>query len=373
MKKIYGQLYGYSTHKISTEVQVTPAGLQLVSPELSRSLSYAELTIRAAGTNDDAYVVSTPELGNASLVIEDERFLRALARVPTASIQAQLRTIKKKNSTFYQLIAAALVLIVSIGVGLLLMRDYLLKRAITHLPPSVDQMLAKAAEMRVNASTHHTDPATIRYFEHLITPIFPTSDQSPFKYQVHISKSKDKNAFAYPGGYIEITEGLILEADSSEEILGVLAHEIAHIEKRHSMHALAYQMGIGLSSALIFGDTSAYQILAQADRITSIHNTKDMEREADQGAVDLMAKHQISPAGIIRFFEKASEKLPKGSTQAMVILDFLSTHPSYPERLELFRAAQSKQNEAQSNELSKPLPSSKTFDLLTFKEMLQKN
>src|ERR1019366_1791783 len=51
----------------------------------------------------------------------------------------------------------------------------------------------------------------------------------------YISDDPEPNAFALPGGHVVVNTGLLQMADQPEELLGVLAHELAHQTKRHAM------------------------------------------------------------------------------------------------------------------------------------------
>ena len=64
------------------------------------------------------------------------------------------------------------------------------------------------------------------------------SDRPRIPYHVAIVKSKQVNAFAAPGGYVFITSGLFLAADSESELASVIGHEIAHIARKHALCAM---------------------------------------------------------------------------------------------------------------------------------------
>jgi Zn-dependent protease with chaperone function len=66
-----------------------------------------------------------------------------------------------------------------------------------------------------------------------------------------------------PGGFVVVHTGLLALADSAEEVAGVLAHEIQHVEKRHSLKAIAKNAGLMVTISMVFGDLGGLVSLGQ--------------------------------------------------------------------------------------------------------------
>ncbi|MCM2394778.1 M48 family metallopeptidase [Rhizobium sp. S95] len=138
------------------------------------------------------------------------------------------------------------------------------------------------------------------------------------------------NAFALPDGTLVITDELIdLAAGDSEMILGVLAHEIGHVEKTHSLRQLYRAAGMAGLVMLIAGDIGSVgeDILTNGAALISLSYSRSAESEADHVSVELMAKAGHDPAAIGRFFELIEKKLGDSGETSI-----LSTHPGTPER-----------------------------------------
>jgi len=155
--------------------------------------------------------------------------------------------------------------------------------------------------------------------------------------EVHVSPDPDINAFAYPGDYIFVNEGLILHSDDIEMLAGVLAHELGHIEKRHNLKAI----GTGLSLltgatllSLVIG-TDAAGFMLNGLQFGTLKYSRDHEREADDAGVRILLNAGLSPRGLVRFFEKLKAKEGFGSSSA---LNLLSTHPMTEERISRLKA-----------------------------------
>lgn len=138
------------------------------------------------------------------------------------------------------------------------------------------------------------------------------------------------NAFALPDGTLVITDQLIeMARGDSEMVLGVLAHEIGHVEHKHALRQMYRAAGLAGLIMLIAGDIGAggEEVLTDGAALLALSYSRGAESEADHMSVELMAKAGHDPAAIGRFFKLLEEKLgDKGGT------NMLSTHPGTPER-----------------------------------------
>jgi Zn-dependent protease with chaperone function len=138
------------------------------------------------------------------------------------------------------------------------------------------------------------------------------------------------NAFALPDGTLVITDELIELADGDMDmIVGVLAHEIGHVEQEHSLRQLYRAAGMAGLIMLIAGDVGAAgeDILTSGAAFMSLSHSRDAENEADRISVELMAKAGRDPRAIGRFFARLEEKLGLDGESS-----FFSTHPGTAER-----------------------------------------
>ena len=141
------------------------------------------------------------------------------------------------------------------------------------------------------------------------------------------------NAVALPGGQVLLFDGLVQQADSPEELAGVLGHEVGHVRERHVMTALLRQFGLSiLLAGADSGTTNSIFGLA------SMGYSRDAEREADEYARARMAASNISPLGAAGFFERMAKQ--HGDTEdAPALLGWLASHPSSGERAKAYRNA----------------------------------
>lgn len=137
------------------------------------------------------------------------------------------------------------------------------------------------------------------------------------------------NAVALPGGRILIFRGLIDEARSPDEVAGVLAHEIGHVEHRHVLVALLRRFGIGM--LIGSGGTAAEYGQALIDSRYS----RAAESEADDYSIEHMRAAGISTAATASLFER----LGKEEAGMPSVLAYMASHPPSAERRRRFDAA----------------------------------
>src|SRR6185295_147454 len=161
--------------------------------------------------------------------------------------------------------------------------------------------------------------------------LLPALTNSGYTFQFHIMQDTNVNAFAIPGGHVVILTGLLERADSAEEVAGVLAHEIAHVTKRHSMRSMMQSAGLVVLIQSIFGDTSGVvAILTQGSQfLIEQRFSRDFEREADDVGWNYLVRANIDPQGMIEFFEKLKKIVAaSGMGQMESSLALLNTHPA---------------------------------------------
>jgi predicted Zn-dependent protease len=150
-----------------------------------------------------------------------------------------------------------------------------------------------------------------------------------FSWTVRIIRDDNTvNAFAVPGGYLYFYTGLINTLDNEAEFIGVMAHEMAHVARRHSTAQLTKAYGIDLLLSLLLGKNSNQwvEIAAQlASGLASLQFSRSDEFEADKYAVHYTYVTDWDARGIADFFRNMDSQ-----THVPV---FLSTHPADKDRI----------------------------------------
>ena len=157
---------------------------------------------------------------------------------------------------------------------------------------------------------------------------------SPFRYRWLLADAPEVNAFAAPGGVIVVFSGLIRQAESPEALAGVLAHEVAHVELRHSLRAAVKGLGLRAALSLVFGEGAGGALAGAAADLTELKFSRDAERAADLDGLRRLQAARIDPQGMLQFFARLDGKVGQGASVA----GWLSSHPPAGERRALLAA-----------------------------------
>ncbi len=136
------------------------------------------------------------------------------------------------------------------------------------------------------------------------------------------------NAFCTPGGYIYVYTGLIKYLDNETQLAGVMGHEIAHADRRHSTDQLTKIYGISTLLSIVLGNNPG--LMAElAVTVISLKFSRTNETESDKYSVIYLTETEYDGRGAKYFFEKLISSGQAGGTP-----EFLSTHPNPENRVE---------------------------------------
>ncbi len=147
------------------------------------------------------------------------------------------------------------------------------------------------------------------------------------------------NAFAAPGGYILVTSGLFALLETEDELAAALAHEIAHVNKKHHYNVIQKQKMVEfgskfLGSALGEDDKTgiAKRLVSMGAELMARGLDKDAEYEADRDGVVLAARAGYDSSAMISLLSKLQVKGKAKENQAMKLLT--ATHPTVTDRIQ---------------------------------------
>ncbi|MBY6205279.1 M48 family metalloprotease [Halomonas denitrificans] len=184
------------------------------------------------------------------------------------------------------------------------------------------------------------DPIVASYFEDMGYRLVMHSDDRDREFHFHVLRIPGINAFAAPAGVVALNAGLVLAADSADEVAGVVAHEISHVSQKHLQRGMEAQqsmslpmmlatMGLVLAGSMAGGmdAETAQGVLATGVGLaqqSQINYTRQNEAEADRIGIQLMARAGYDPSGMAAFFQtlsRASRSMGAGPPE------YLRTHP----------------------------------------------
>ena len=168
-------------------------------------------------------------------------------------------------------------------------------------------------------------------------------DRRAYRLEFRSGNRVGANAFALPSGIIVVTDGLEKLAGSNDELLGVLAHETAHVRKRHALRQVLQNSASTLVIALITVDILSITSLSATlpTFLIDASYSRDFEREADEEAVAFLDRRGISRKSYADMLTRLQtsqdrhkgEPVKNAREDGSSPADWFSTHPDTAERV----------------------------------------
>jgi Zn-dependent protease with chaperone function len=146
---------------------------------------------------------------------------------------------------------------------------------------------------------------------------------------LHVSDSREPNAFATLGGHIIVTQGLLDLVGDENALAMVVAHEIAHIKHRDPIVAAGSGVAVAIVMGVLFGNSDLAGAGSAPGLLTQLTFSRAQESAADHAALDALTARYGHTNGAETFFAQMLDRHPEGAA----VPEFLSTHPDLARRL----------------------------------------
>lgn len=302
----------------------------------TQSVPLTQVQVAVGGFNDTVWRFEWGE-PRWSVTLDDAAVQQQVLAAPPAALAQALAAVGKKQRSSrnrQRVCLGALALWFALPALLLLALLFNAKSltgwAAARVPQSTEQKLgemvwkSQKAQLRLVENT-----AANTAVEQIGTQL---THGSRYPYRFFIARDNGINAFAIPGGTVVVHTGLIEAAKTPEELAGVLAHEVQHIEQRHSLRAMAQSLGTLAALGIVFGDVSGIAQIAAG--LSQLSYSRDAEREADAEGLRTLKAARIDPQGMVRMFQTLAKESEGLAPPAM-----LSSHPATAERIARLQAA----------------------------------
>ena len=295
-----------------------------VSPRLARTPRVLTLPDGASceipdGDALDRYLAAAPASSGAP------RFVAMLERYWSSALLAVAASV------------AGLLLIVQVGVPALAHR-------VAHaLPTAVDETLGEGALTALDEAFFEPSGLDDATRTELLEIFASLESQSGTELTPQLvfrdGGSIGANAFALPSGIVVVTDQLVTLAEGTDQVAGVLAHELGHVAHRHALRSVLQQAGVAVMIAAAMGDVASISSLAATLPVVIIElqYSRRFEREADAYAVSLLEERGLPPDALAEMLERLSE-----GAGEVEIPEYLSTHPDTQERIRAIRERRSR-------------------------------
>ncbi len=203
-----------------------------------------------------------------------------------------------------------------------------------HAPLATRVSQAQAEQARVIIDTEVAYTLAL-----LAKPLLPALGDAAQRLKLHVLWNNQTNAFVSAGTHVVIFSGLIRKTDSAEELQAVLAHEFGHVladhyaltvsDRERAQRLALLLMFASLPLAVVSGEAAIAAAIGLPQAVVNLTLAEQRAREsvADNSALQILERAELSPHGLISFFKKL------GGERAAGYAKYLQTHPSTPDRI----------------------------------------
>lgn len=304
-----------------------------IDQKIKFSIPLSSIRIKLHGQNSNHFEIENIFINEHSITVQDDKVIEILQNHGVSSAKEVLKNSREKHfvkKVFYSSpIMIILFLIILLPIVLSLTPISWLNKIIS---PKVeekylDSIFWPIIQKKFSISNNLKSSAILHELAHELSRKNP--NLSEYNWKIEVSDSNEFNAYSLPGARLIFNRGLIEEVESCSEILGVLAHEMAHTEQRHVIKSVGSSIGaiIAFTTLSLIVGVNAASSIFKVSNFLDLKFSREDETKADERGLEFIIKSGHSPKGMIAFFSKLSKKnhLPSELT-------FLSTHPNSNDR-----------------------------------------
>lgn len=317
-------------------LRVSPMGESALAEQV---VTFADMAVEAGGLDHDQLVVSWGTGPSVwTLYVKDPALIVAFRRAAppqlTAHLERAAEQVRRARHSHRLLWGSVLGVVFGLGLLLWFGTDLMVEWAVARIPIEWEQKLGETVYQDfLSKETVLKEGPAVSAVQEMTQRLTEKIPNNPYKFQISVVQSPVVNAFALPGGYVVVFTGLMTKAESGEEVAGVLSHELNHVLQRHGMERMVKMLGLSAVVGILLGDQQGLTGLAKqvGMELVTLKFGRAQETEADVTGIRLLSDARIAPDGMIRFFERLSEKDKER-------VEVFSTHPMSAARAALLKA-----------------------------------
>ena len=304
---------GQSANPVDVAVSFGGRSLVIVGMD-DRAIAHWPLaTLRSLGDPAEATVQLVPDhASDERVVLQDREMIEAISKVCPNLYHRHVDKPVLRRAAFWTVGAIASVVLI-----LLVLIPTLADQLAEYIPPEREQALGDAVAeqlgdlLALQTSERPalcTEPSGTTALTLMTRRVSP-EDELPYPLRVNVIDHGLVNAVALPGGRILLFRGLIENAQSPEEVAGILAHEIGHVVNRDPTRGVLRAAGTAGIIGLLLGDIFGATVLAAAsDAILNASHQREAETLADEMAYRLLGDAELPVTPFANFFDRLHEE-----------------------------------------------------------------
>jgi len=208
--------------------------------------------------------------------------------------------------------------------------------------PSDEEIGAPVAEQVETEIGIYQMPGTSDYVKAIGSRLVGNLEEKKYTFRFHIVDQFDPNAFALPGGWVYVSRGLLVLANSEDELAGVIGHEIIHVTERHGVQRQrrgilsgVLQIPGAIVGAVVSEDLGALlnAPIEKVGKLSLARYSRSQESESDRLGMKLAARSGYDPAALADILShlQADVEMLTGEKHKP---SFFDSHPTTPDRVE---------------------------------------
>lgn len=339
MRQVPKTFPGWISHL--EEGQVTICRLQVIGRAVRAEceqevveLSFDGLQIECAGGKNDPISFANPSQPGLALFTQERSILQEYPFSKHAQTHHQIVEILRRLDDRSRLKATLVFLAGFVLLAVLTMNagGWLLSWAVSRVPMSYELEIGKSTAKEVDEVLLLIKAPTTNAIREHLSALLKRRARTSYEPKVHIYLDPAPNAFVIPGGYFYVSSGLLNMAEGPEELIGVLAHEAAHLQRHHGLRTLIAHQGHAFLLKWLFGDRRNLlsALSSGANELVNLAYSRELEFEADDVGWNMLVERGIDPRGTIKMFRKLLAEYAAEEAEESKVL---RSHPLLEERI----------------------------------------
>ena len=326
-----------ATHPVRVTLGDTAVEIALADKPVPERWSYAKLRAAApVSWRDDEVLLRSMEAPGSTLFVPDPGFASAvLKHAPRLSASA--------HRWRYAAPGLAITAAILVGVAAVYLFHLHPAQAVANIiPHPLREAIGQKAMAELTGNHEECSSADGKKALDTLVGELSKASESGKLFKVRVVRWDLVNAFAVPGEQIVVSGGLIDEAQSADEVAGVIAHEMGHGIELHPEAGIIRSLGVSALIQLLAGGNTG-SLTNVGALLLELRYSREAEHEADTHALRILKNADISPKPFGDFFnrlmkiETGGSSKGDSSTKAQSSEDaaIFATHPPTPERAKM--------------------------------------
>ncbi len=320
------------------EIIVDRWHLRFHAGAVTLEIPLSRLRVRAGAGADERLYFQDPVQPGWQIITDDFGILDLPAMAQIGNVRAQLSAEASRHELWRRLrvlgyvaaVCGALIWLAQLAVSAMV------RSLVANLPREIeqqlgDEMIAEAEDLMYFIE----DTNRVAKLALIAAPLVQSIGNGQTGVSFYIAEEEEPNAFALPGGHVVVTTGLLRLADQPEELLGVIAHELAHVTQKHGIRKAIASAGPILVFRVFLGGDSrglAGVLGGASDLLIRQSFSQQYETEADDVGWQTLVAARIDPRGMVTMFQKLQEH-ERQQQSAFVLPRAFASHPALDRRI----------------------------------------